>query len=265
MSRPKLLDLFACEGGSGMGYSRAGLDVYGVDLFKSIKGGFSQKRYPFPSRKGDVIDVMLRLLDGAPVLFEREYEGNWFGQQLRLSDFAAIHASPPCQHASAGTRAMRSQGDDRHPALIEPTRELLQATDLPYVIENVKGAALRDPLMLCWSMFDSPETPWVRNEDGVPLRMERHRLFESNVRLTAPAECYHPAWVQVAGSYGAAQRTIEGAKKRRGGYVPSKAVQQRLLGVDWMTERGMHQCVPPAYTEHLGTQLIAHLTAQAAA
>lgn len=37
--------------------------------------------------------------------------------------------------------------------------------------------------------------------------------------------------------------------------MPSKAAQERLLGIDWMTLHGLHQSVPPAYTEHLGLQL----------
>lgn len=228
MVKPRLLDAFCCLGGASTGYARAGFEVVGVDLFED----YNRRRYPFDSHKGDA------------VAFIHE-----FGHK-----FDAIAASPPCQHASAGTRAMRAQGRSSHPALIEPTREALVATGKPYVIENVKGAALLDPLLLCWSMFHEPGS--VSNEDGVPLRMERHRLFESNVALTAPGPCRHPRDVQVAGSYGAAQRTIEGAKRRRGGYVPSRAVQAALLGIDWMPEKAMHQAIPPSYTEHLGRQLL---------
>lgn len=231
MSRPTLLDAFCCQGGASMGYHRAGFDVFGVDLFAE----HTQHRYPFPSHRGDAVE------------FIRRHGG----------DFDVIAASPPCQHASAATRAMRARGDTRHPALIEPTRAAILATGRPYVIENVKGAALLDPLLLCWSMFYDAGS--VTNEDGVPLRMERHRLFESNLPLTAPRPCHHPREVQVAGSYGAAQRTIEGAKRRRGGYVPSRAVQQQLLGIDWTTERALHQAIPPAYTEHLGRQIMERL------
>lgn len=245
--RPKLLDLFCCEGGASAGYRRAGYDVYGVDLFEE----FTQRRYPFPSVRMDALAALGALLAGKPLVFTHP---DGVMQTLLLSDFAAVHASPPCQHASAGTRAMRSRGDKRHPQLIAPTRELLRATGLPYIIENVEGADLVDPVMLCWSMFYEAGT--VENEDGVPLRMERHRLFESNVLLMVPDQCRHPRDVQVAGSYGGARRTIAGAKERSGGYVPSKAVQQRLLGVDWMTERGMYQCLPPVYTEHLGGHLL---------
>lgn len=234
MTRPRLLDLFCCEGGAAVGYHRAGLDVFGVDIFED----FSQKRYPFPSHKGDAIE------------FVKEHG----------HEFDVIHASPPCQHASAGTRAMRSKGDTRHPKLIEPTREALIATGLPYVIENVAGSALIDPLVLCGTMFGLTAT----DDDGTPLEMWRHRHFESNGSLYANGGCRHGEFSpQVAGSYGGARRDKDEARNvRHGGYVPSKAVQQELLGVDWMTERGMHQCVPPAYTEWIGIQIMAYLQAR---
>jgi DNA (cytosine-5)-methyltransferase 1 len=259
-TRPKLLDLFCCEGGAAAGYTDAGFDVFGVDLFKHLnergqRVGFSQDRYPYPSLQMDALECMSRLISHQALTFSD-------GQTLTLDDFSAIHASPPGQHASAGTRAMRAHGDDRHPTLIEPVREHLQLTGLPYAIENVSGAALANPLTLCWSMFFDPFMDGVRNEDGVLLRMERHRLFESNILLTAPAGCVHDTRVQVAGSYGAAQRTIEGAKKRGGGYVPSKEIQARLLGTPWMTEAGMHQCIPPAYTEWVGEQLLDYVKTQ---
>jgi DNA (cytosine-5)-methyltransferase 1 len=257
-----LLDLFCCEGGASMGYHRAGFDVYGVDLFDQ----FSQKRYPFLSRRYDALAVMGCLIKGMPVWFDGESRS----EPLRLSDFAAIAASPPCQHASAGTRA---QDRSKYPRLIEPTRELLIQTGLPYVIENVKGADLRDPILLCGTMFELHAT----DDDGTPLEMWRHRLFESNVSLSAPlwvdnGWAVSPAHLhnwhsnQVAGSYGGARRNKHEARNvRHGGYVPSKGVQQELLGIDWMTERGMHQSIPPVYTEHIGRQLLAHIEAGRAA
>lgn len=221
-----------------MGYHRAGFDVTGVDLFKhkNAKGktvGFSQKRYPFRSHQADAIEFVKE--------HGREYD--------------VIHASPPCQHASIATSSLdRSE----YPRLIEPTREALIATDRPYVIENVAGSALLNPLMLCGSMFDLTAI----DDDGTPLRLERHRLFESNIQwLAAPRPDYHDSRVRVAGSYGGARRDkYEARHVRHGGYVPSVAVQRRLLGIDWMTEGGMHQSVPPSYTEWLGKQLMAHIT-----
>lgn len=229
--RARLLDLFCCEGGAAVGYRRAGFEVVGVDLCAKYR-----KRYPFDFIHADAIEAV------------REFGGN----------FDAIHASPPCQHASAGSRADRKHGRKDYPALIEPTREALEATGLPYVIENVAGSALRDPVVLCGTMFGLRAI----DDDGTPLKLWRHRHFETNFGLTAPASCAHHAYsTQVAGSYGGARRDkVEARDERHGGYVPSKKVQERLLGIDWMTQYGLYQSVPPIYTEHIGRQLLAEIT-----
>ncbi|HET7328388.1 MAG TPA: hypothetical protein VFJ14_14005, partial [Nocardioidaceae bacterium] len=255
VSRPKLLDLFCCEGGASMGYHRAGFDVYGIDLFAD----YSRKRYPFPARALDVFHA-LRLLRpdhlGRGLVFYAA-EPSVRGEMLLLSDFDAVVASPPCQRYSI-TNAAR-QAD--YPDLIGPTREALQEWGGLYVIENVKGAPLENPLTLCGSMFGLSAT----DEDGTPLRMERHRLFESNVHLFAPGPCIHDKAIQVAGSYGGARRDKDEARNvRRGGYVPSARVQAELLGIDWMTQKGMHQSIPPVYTEFIGRQLMAHIEREAA-
>lgn len=119
----RCLDLFCCEGGAGMGYHRAGMEVVGVDIA-------SQPRYPFTFAQADALE------------FLRE-----FGHEF---DF--IHASPPCQGYSHLTPAAH-RGD--HAKLIPAVRELLEATGKPWVIENVQGARheLRNPVMLCGSMF----------------------------------------------------------------------------------------------------------------
>jgi DNA (cytosine-5)-methyltransferase 1 len=248
MSRPKLLDLFCCEGGASTGYSRAGFDVYGVDLF----GDSVQKRYPFPSYKGDATEIMDRLLNGKRLLFRYSLD------LLGLSDFAAITGSPPCQAYSI-TKHTHS---NKHPELIEPTRDAMVASGLPYVIENVVGAPLIDPLMLCGSMFNLTAI----DTDGTPLRLERHRLFESNLPLVAPKADFHDKTIDVAGAYGGGSSDRRHAKEvRRGGYTPAKEVRAALLGIDWMTLHGMSQSIPPAYTEWLGAQLLAHIESERAA
>ena len=222
MTRPKLADLFCCEGGAGVGYHRAGFDVTGVDLDPKYA-----KRYPFKFIAADAIE------------FVKEHG----------HEYDVIHASPPCQHASIATSSLDRS---KYPRLIEPTREVLMASGKPYVIENVTGSALRSPLMLCGSMFDLTAV----DDDGTPLRLERHRLFESNMLIYAPRPDFHDKTVQVAGSYGGARRDkVEARTVRHGGYVPSAAVQRQLLGIDWMTQNGMHQSIPPVYTQWVG-QLI---------
>jgi DNA (cytosine-5)-methyltransferase 1 len=229
-----------------MGYSRAGFDVYGVDLF----GDSVQTRYPFPSYKGDAIAVMDRLLNGERILFRYSRD------RLGLSDFDAWTGSPPCQAYSI----TKHTHNNVHAELIEPTREAMVASGLHYVIENVVGAPLIDPLMLCGSMFDLTTI----DTDGTPLRLERHRLFESNLPLTAPRPDFHDKTVDVAGAYGGGSSDRRYAKEvRRGGYTPAKEVRAALLGgLDWMTLHGMSQSIPPAYTEWLGAQLLAHIESE---
>lgn len=247
----RLLDRFCCEGGASTGYSRAGFEVYGIDLFVD----HNQLRYPFPSHKGDAILAMCRLLAGETIEFTD-------GAELGLTDFAAIASSPPCQAYSI-TRHAHSIA---HPDLVAPERYLLRASGLPYVIENVPGAPVQTPLTLCGSEFGLTAVDF----DGEPLHLKRHRLFESNVFLTGNGGCrcaeMKRAGYRVGGVYGG-QGGIskEHARDvRHGGYTPSKSVREQLLGIDWMTLRGLSQSIPPAYTEHIGRQLVAHLTERAA-
>jgi DNA (cytosine-5)-methyltransferase 1 len=145
MSRPKLLDLFCGAGGCSVGYARAGFDVVGVD-------NMPHPDYPFPMFVADAIEFI---------------EDGW----IEAGNFDAVHASPPCPRYSVATP---SAARDKHPDLVAPVRELLRATGLPYVIENVPGAPLDTPILLCGSMFD--------------LGVRRHRLFETNAPALQP-EC----------------------------------------------------------------------------
>jgi DNA (cytosine-5)-methyltransferase 1 len=122
MNRPRVLDLYCCQGGAAKGYADAGCDVTGVDVAL-------QPRYPYPFVQADAID------------FVREHGG----------EFDFIHASPPCQFDSDCQRIQSNS----HPDLIGPTRAALEATGRPWVIENVRGALpkLRTPVLLCGTMF----------------------------------------------------------------------------------------------------------------
>lgn len=225
----KVLDLFCGEGGAAMGYHRAGFEVFGVDN--------SQARlelYPFESAHGDALEFLVK-------------HGH---------EFDAIHASPPCTGYTRGTVAIPDRLD-RYDRLIGVTRRMLQMFDKPYVIENVEGARseLVAPLTICWTHFNEPGS--VVDEDGTPLWMRRHRLFESNVwPIWASGACNHPADMQCAGAYGGARRDKNEARHiRHGGYVPSVDIMRELLGTPWMSEKGCQLSIPPAYTEHIGRQL----------
>lgn len=221
----KILDLFCCEGGAAKGYADAGFEVIGVDINPKFA-----KRYPFEFYAADALDFAVN----------------------NYKEFDAIHASPPCQAYSV----TKNGHNKEHPMLIEPTRKVLQQIGLPYVIENVVGAPLINPITLCGRMFNLEAI----DDDGTPLVMDRHRLFESNINIEQPNHEVHKRNVQVAGSYGGARRDkIEARTVRKGGYVPSKHVQEELLGIDWMTQHGLYQSIPPVYTKYIGEQLIAFL------
>ena len=263
MTRPKLLDLFCCEGGASMGYHRAGFDVYGVDLFQYLdkdgkRRGYTRARYPFQSHQGDAVLALVRLLAGQSLTLT-------YGPvevDLTLEDFDAIAASPPCQAYSI----TKHSHSNEHPDLVSPIRYLLQQAGLPYVMENVPGAPLDNPLTLCGAEFNLT----AADEDGRPLHLKRHRLFESNVFLYGNGGCQCAAYKRrgygVGGAYGGGSVDRQHAKEvRRGGYTPSKPVRQALLGIDWMTQNGLSQSIPRAYTEHIGRQLLDHLATEVAA
>lgn len=243
---PVLLDLFCGEGGAAEGYKRAGWYVVGVDTKASVGKRYAGHEF----HCDDALDFLAR----------------------HGREFDAYHTSPPCQFYTIGNAA-NPEARAKWPTLIEPARDLLRETRKPYVIENVEQARkhLQGPILLCGRMFGLSAI----DEDGEKLALERHRLFESNVAVAPPAHPSHDR-TQVAGVYGGARRAkrwpgeslAEVASRdryaarhgRKGGYVPrSKRVQQDLLGIDWMTLRGMQESIPPAYSEFIGRQLLSHV------
>jgi DNA (cytosine-5)-methyltransferase 1 len=185
-----------------------------------------QPRYPFRFVQGDAIE------------------------HLRAHGHAydAIHASPPCQ---AYTPLGALHPDKTYPDLVAATRDLLLDLDIPWVIENVMAAPLSKTrsIRLCGGMFG--------------LRTYRHRRFEHSPEypLTQPPHAPHVA------------RTA--TKRRRelwdqgwhvsitgdvGTYVGPEA-----MGIDWMSGNEMCEAIPPAYTEVVGRQFLAHLAEERAA
>ena len=223
--RPRLLDLFCCAGGAGTGYHRAGFEVHGVDIDP-------QPRDPFTFTQYDALKAMEFLIDSGAI-----------------SSYDAIHASPPCQRFS--DLAKRNGNADDWPDLVAPIRDLLGASGLPYIIENVEGAPLQDPVTLCGAMF--PE-----------LRVYRHRLFESNIKLTVPEHTKHTELTFTHDKRKAHYGRPLDLKTMRvqvtgGGNAPVWAKREAMGGLDWMTGREVNESIPPAYTEYLGRQLLAAL------
>jgi hypothetical protein len=233
--RPKLLDLYCCSGGAGMGYHLAGFEVFGIDIDP-------QPRYPFEFAQDDAIAALGALLNGTT-------------SGMQLDDFDAIHASPPCQAHTTLTKGNRGRGwADQHVDLIAATRDLLIETGKPYIIENVVGARaeLRDPVQLCGLSFD--------------LKVFRHRLFESNVPLTVPEHQSHRGHRVAGWRHGVKHEGDMFAVYGDGGGKGSVEDWQRAMGIDWTTDRlSLAEAIPPAYTEHLGRQLIEHIQTEEAA
>jgi DNA (cytosine-5)-methyltransferase 1 len=214
-NQPRLLDLFCCAGGAARGYQWAGFLVFGVDIKP-------QPNYVGDTfRQGDAIEVGRDLLD--------RYE------------IDAIHASPPCQAHSD----LQKQSKIEYADFIPATRELCQASGLPYVIENVEGAPLNDPVTLCGTQFPG-------------LRVLRHRLFETNWPLTAPA--VHPKHPLVfthdkrKRHYGQLDQDTSFVQVTGGGNC-SIGNARDALGIDWMTKEELNEALPPAYTHWIGVQL----------
>lgn len=215
-----------------MGYHRAGFDVIGVDIAP-------QSDYPFEFFQCDALEYLLAVIET--------------GWDHASREIRAIHASPPCQSFTAYRRKGHGVGDG-YADLIADVRELLWKTGLPWVIENVEGAPLRTPLMLCGSMFDPP------------LDVQRHRFFESDWPIDDPAwPCRHGLWTPrfpaATNRRPMSRKTVEVGVWR----IPLD-VQKRAMGVDWdVTREELSEMVPPAYTEFIGRQLLASVERSVAA
>ena len=206
----KLLDLFCGVGGASVGYARAGFEVHGVDL----KHG---KRYPYTYTRADVLDVL---------------QDHKFIQQ-----FDVIHASPPCQTHSITQHLRNAQGKTTSKIdLIPETRAALIAADKPYIIENVPGSPLINPIQLCGSSFG--------------LKVRRHRLFESNMPLEGSV-CNHKLQGRPVGVYGSLNDEIP-----QGGKTAATINEARdAMGMPWAIWTKLVEAIPPAFTEYLGGQI----------
>lgn len=203
--RPRLLDLFCGAGGAARGYQQAGFYVVGVDI------------QPQPN-----------------------YGGNEFIQAdavtFPLDGFDAIHASPPCQEYTMAGRQWRAAGKE-YPDLIAVTRERLRMSGVPWVIENVPGSPLINPVILNGPFFG--------------MMIQRTRLFECsfpmpsftlpppNGRVTKMGRPPQPdEYLQPVGHFSG----VPEARKR--------------MEIDWMNQKELAQAIPPIYTRFIGQYLM---------
>lgn len=199
-----------------MGYHNAGFEVTGVDIQM-------QHRYPFKFVHANATTLDFDFLMG----------------------FDVIHASPPCQAYSAMTKLANSKTKNcefdlgpKHPELVHIVRDMLNRTGKPYIIENVVGAPLRNPVTMCGAMFD--------------LGVIRHRLFETNWTLRQPVHPSHDA-VNARPDFSCVVG-MGGAWRSRNGSRDTED-WKTAMGIDWMDRYELTQAIPPAYTEYIGREL----------
>ena len=248
----RLLDLYCGAGGAAMGYWRAGFDeIVGVDTEP-------QPRYPFDFVRADALEYLA----------------------AHGSEFDAIHASPPCQAYSIMRNLPWLDGRE-YPALIAPTKAMLDDIGKPWVIENVMGARAGskglmkrgleshglDGGWLCGAMFSRP--------------FFRHRLFATNWLWLAPEHPNHNGRVTVGNSdkrkgRGVSEQIIANPvnsawRAAHDGVIP---LSERTAGtghsagwrraaeameIDWMKRDELTQAIPPVFTEYIGMLLMLRL------
>lgn len=198
----RVLDLFCCAGGASYGLRLGGAtEIVGVDMEP-------RSSYPFTFIQADALTFPL---DG----------------------FDFVWASPPCQGWTAYKR--RKNHVRPRPNLIPATRKRLIASGIPFVIENVGGAPLRNPIMLCGSMFG--------------LDVQRHRFFETSFPVIAP-QCDHSRWTPrfaPATNRKNLRKTVEIGVWR----IPLEVQHKAMGGCEWMSREELSQAIPPAYSRFL--------------
>lgn len=233
--KPRLLDLFAGEGGSAYGYALAGFDVTAVDDTER------------PGR--------------APGITWKTGDANTYP----LDGFDVIAGSPPCtDHSTLRTVAevkRKGGGDAGTGWMLEHTlqrfREHADRSGALWVVENVEGArtTIGESLKLCGSMFDLTDEGWL---------LRRHRYFASSAFLMAPGpcRCHGRKVIGVYGELVQKDRRCAGKRLNRPNGDTRAGVPRarRLMGMPWASATGLPLAIPPAYTKFIGDQLMSHLT-----
>lgn len=218
--RPRLLDLFCGQCGAGWGYHLAGFQVTGVDIRP-------MKRRPQ--------HIAIAHYDAIEYL-------RAFGHQ-----FDAIHASPVCRAHTVATGPAKGkyQHPDHIPALRAALAELnAEGYRIPYVIENVPGAPLIDPVVLCGEMF------------GLP--MYRHRLLEFG-NMPRPVPPPHPEHTRPTAPMG--RKPKDGEYWSIAGNFSGVKEAGIAMRMPWANQDGLRQAIPPAYAKWAGHHLMRRVMA----
>lgn len=221
MRKPRALDLFCCAGGMSRGLQLAGFDVVGVDSDPAAARGFARG----PGKHGAQFVV------GDALTYP-------------LAGFDLVCASPPCQKY---TPLARLHPGREHPDLVAAVRTRLEERGGLWVIENVPGAPLLHPVLLCGSMFG--------------LQVRRHRLFETSFFLMTPV-CNHAVWQwgkPVSKSNRRRGRTRSRVVAVYGGGNAPEEMKRQAMGIDWMNRRELSQAIPPEYSRFIGLAALSAL------
>jgi DNA (cytosine-5)-methyltransferase 1 len=226
VSRRYIGDFYSKAGGMGCGLRKAGWYVIGID------------KDPQPRYAGDEFIQG----DALKLLADKRF----------LAQFDAIHASPPCQKDSQATLSQRRAGRE-YPKLIGPTRKLLQASGLPWMMENVPRAPLRPDYVLCGCMFGL-------GRRDLNLQLRRERKFETSWGPRPLALPPHQHWGYSISICGHGTPTW---MRKRTGHV-GVAIWREVMGVDWMTREELAEALPVSYGEFMGREMLAQLREAAA-
>lgn len=138
-----------------------------------------------------------------------------------------------------------------YPHLIEPTRERLIKLGLPWVIENVPGAPLLNPITLCGSQFDlTAEWPEIGK-----CGLRRHRQFESSLNL--PDAGPHSHTYRAVPVYGHTNNRVFRGKGFHGESFGD--LRKQVMGIDWMSHEELNAAIPPVYTDFIGKAILTQI------
>ena len=160
------------------------------------------------------------------------YRGHEFIQAdmltFPLEGYDFIHVSPPCQRWSRMVRC-RPELRDQYPDLITPMQPRLDASGIPFVIENVEGSPLRNPTWLCSHAFGR--------------QLYRHRGWEGGNGFRVPplAHPEHDIPASKAGHW------VPGTVMSIAGHVAPVDMARELMGVDWFVPRELLVEAVPVY------------------
>jgi DNA (cytosine-5)-methyltransferase 1 len=211
----RVADFGCCTGISSDGYAAAGFEVDGFDNDPEVG-----EYYPYNFHCVDVLTL-------APEF---------------LAQYDLIHLGGPCQPWSK-MMSCRPGLREQYQDLIIPMRPVLQASGVPYVIENVENAPLIDPVWLCGTMFGK--------------ELYRHRGFEAGNGLVIPPR-RHPKHVKPASKAG---HWTPGTVMSIAGHAAPIAMARELMGVTRYMPREMLVEAAPAYmTAYVAAHAMAYLS-----